>query len=126
MEASIDCLICDNVLEYLPETTPHQCFYCSTEHMSNVECAAGHYVCDPCHALRPNDLIMEFCLHTKMNDPIELATLLMRNPKVNMHGPEHHFLVPAILLTTYYNTMNEPELKVEKFNPPLPFIHSKI
>jgi hypothetical protein len=31
-----------------------------------------------------------------------------------MHGPEHHFLVPAVLLTAYYNMKNEPVKKKEK------------
>jgi hypothetical protein len=27
----------------------------------------------------------------------------MKSPQVKMHGPEHHFLVPAVLLCAYYN-----------------------
>ena len=27
----------------------------------------------------------------------------MNNSMVKMHGPEHHFLVPAVLLSVYYN-----------------------
>ncbi len=30
-----------------------------------------------------------------------LAIRLMRLPAVKMHGPEHHFLVPAVLLAAY-------------------------
>jgi len=39
---------------------------------------------------------------------------LMKNPKVAMHGPEHHFLVPAVLLSAYYNLKNDSVLKEEK------------
>jgi len=29
---------------------------------------------------------------------------LMKDSRVKMHGPEHHFLVPAVLWTAYVNT----------------------
>jgi hypothetical protein len=38
----------------------------------------------------------------------------MRNPKVKMHGPEHHFLVPAVLLSSYYNIKSNPQEKEAK------------
>jgi len=31
----------------------------------------------------------------------------MKNPKIRMHGPEHHFLVPAALLAAYCNIQND-------------------
>jgi hypothetical protein len=31
-----------------------------------------------------------------------------------MHGPEHHFLVPAVLLTAYFNLKQQPDLKERK------------
>jgi hypothetical protein len=31
-----------------------------------------------------------------------------------MHGPEHHFLVPAVLLSAYYNVTGEKDKKEEK------------
>ena len=40
-----------------------------------------------------------------------MAITLMQNPHVPMHGPEHHFLVPAMLLAAYYNTIGEPYRK---------------
>ena len=43
-----------------------------------------------------------------------IAETLMDTPRIKMHGPEHHFLVPAILLAAYYNTKGEPEVKREK------------
>ena len=39
---------------------------------------------------------------------------LMRNPNVKMHGPEHHFLVPAVLLVAYYNIKKDPKQKTTK------------
>jgi hypothetical protein len=49
-----------------------------------------------------------------MEDPLEMALALMRNPAVKMHGPEHHFLVPAVLLSSYYNIKKENSEKERK------------
>ncbi len=32
----------------------------------------------------------------------------MNNPAVKMHGPEHHFLIPAVLLASYFNQKGLP------------------
>lgn len=45
---------------------------------------------------------------------MELALTLMRNPRIKMHGPEHHFLVPAVLLAAYYNSKKEYGEKATK------------
>jgi hypothetical protein len=33
----------------------------------------------------------------------------MKNPQIKMHGPEHHFLVPAVLFTAYQNQTGEKD-----------------
>jgi hypothetical protein len=38
----------------------------------------------------------------------------MRSSNITMHGPEHHFLVPAVLLAAYYNLKKDPKEKVSK------------
>jgi hypothetical protein len=96
------CLVCGKELVY-GKTRKLECFYCHKGYDSNVECEAGHYVCDECHSMSGNELIESFCTATKLEDPLELALILMRNPRIKMHGPEHHFLVPAVLLAAYYN-----------------------
>jgi hypothetical protein len=108
------CLICGSELIYQKTTRKLECYYCKTLHDSNVECRNGHFVCDKCHSLSAIDLIEKFCANTVLEDPLEIAITLMRNPKVKMHGPEHHFLVPAVLLAAYYNVMNDQGEKVKK------------
>jgi hypothetical protein len=68
-----------------------------------VRCIGGHFVCDRCHSLAANDLIEQYCLHTGQTDSLEIAVTLMKNPALKMHGPEHHLLVPAVLLAAFYN-----------------------
>jgi hypothetical protein len=59
-------------------------------------------------------LIEQYCIKSESEDPLEMAITLMKNPNVKMHGPEHHFLVPAVLLASYYNLINDDQKKAEK------------
>ena len=63
---------------------------------------------------RPMILSPGFASPAITTNPIEQAMTLMRDPRVKMHGPEHHFLVPAVLLSAYYNVTGEPDKKEEK------------
>ena len=108
------CLVCGEELIYANEPAKHECFYCKQASDSNMRCRNGHYVCDKCHSLPAMDLIENYCNSTKSENPLELALTLMRNPNVKMHGPEHHFLVPAVLLATYYNNKKEYGTKATK------------
>jgi hypothetical protein len=110
------CVVCGDELVY-GQNEKLECYYCHKILDSNVKCRKGHYVCDNCHSMPGNDLIENFCNITKITDPLELALILMRNPKIKMHGPEHHFLVPAVLLAAYYNAKgdyNQKRLKIKE------------
>jgi hypothetical protein len=49
-----------------------------------------------------------------LKDPFELAKIIMNNVKVPMHGPEHHFIIPAVLLAAYYNVKGDLSEKRRK------------
>ena len=46
-----------------------------------------------------------------------MALTLMKSPSLKMHGPEHHFLIPAVLLCALYNAKAEPGEKETKGSP---------
>ena len=114
IEHKTDCLICGAELIYLDSAQPLECAYCRQTFDSNVACADGHYICDECHSLPAIDLIRQFCVGSESTDPLEMALTLMRHPAVKMHGPEHHFLVPAVLLAAYYNVTGDASLLEKK------------
>ena len=47
--------------------------------------------------------IMDICTAYEDSDALELAGRLMEDPAIRMHGPEHHFLTAAAILTAYAN-----------------------
>jgi hypothetical protein len=105
------CLICGAALSYSTDEHRLTCSICEKSVESSVECENGHYVCDSCHSLSTNEWIEQSCFIADEKDPVTLANRLMNNPMVRMHGPEHHFLVPAVLITVYYNILDQKNQK---------------
>jgi hypothetical protein len=106
-----ECCICGKKLIYKSQSEKLTCFYCGEHFFGDVTCVDGHYVCDICHASSANDLIETLCISTSLENPLDLANSIMNHPEVKMHGPEHHFLVPAVLLASYYNKTKEFQTK---------------
>lgn len=111
---TIDCMICGRELVYFEDYKEVECMYCHKKFKSNVHCVDGHYICDSCHAMDALGLIETYCRETDKTNPMDMAIELMKNPAINMHGPEHHFLVPAVLVAAYYNYLDQKDVKIKK------------
>lgn len=99
---SEECLICGAPLEYLEEPIEMECSICHQRFTNTVRCQNGHYVCDECHA-SGIDNIVGICLSETSSNPIEIIEKMMTHPTCHMHGPEHHVMVGAALITAYHN-----------------------
>jgi len=104
-----ECLICGAPLEYLEEPTPMRCAICFKTVVSNARCVEGHFVCDECHT-KGIDQIFGVCLKETSKNPHEIICKLMDMPFCHMHGPEHHIMVGAALLTAYKNAGGDIDL----------------
>jgi hypothetical protein len=112
MEYGTGCLICGEELFYSEIIATRTCYYCGVTKQSNASCRNGHFVCDACHNGTANDLIVRYCSSVASASPVALAMTLMNSPAVKMHGPEHHFLVPAVLLAAFYNSPDTEKVDV--------------
>jgi hypothetical protein len=97
------CLICGAILEYLQTSEQRTCARCGEEKTANATCINGHFICDACHVQTPQEIIQRTCLGSGETDMIALLQEIRRADPFPMHGPEHHILVPAVILTTYRN-----------------------
>ncbi len=114
MDRRTGCVVCGSPLTYGTQSVPRACVYCRTVHKTSVACEKGHFVCDMCHSASANDLIQRVCSATDSQEPLAMAISLMRDPRLKMHGPEHHFLVPAVLLAAWSNaTGRTPENRAQ-------------
>lgn len=105
-----ECLICGAPLEYLPHDTLMECAICHKQEPSKTRCVNHHYVCNDCHTAGM-DSVMAACLADTSRNPIDILERLMSMPFCHMHGPEHHVLVGAALLTAYHNAGGDIELR---------------
>lgn len=97
------CVLCGVPLLYAEVQTQKVCAVCGGSFMAGSECVKGHYVCDSCHSRDVFSLMRVACLSMESCGPVEVLEVLMSLPGVRMHGPEHHVLVGASLLTSYRN-----------------------
>lgn len=104
-----ECIICGAPLEYLKSDAIMECVLCHKKENSKVECINGHYVCDECHS-KGIDAIVGLCLEETSKNPVEIIKKLMAQPLCHMHGPEHHIMVGASLLTAFRNAGGKIDL----------------
>jgi hypothetical protein len=96
-------MICGRELTYAETAVKVKCYFCGVETESHIFCPEGHYVCDKCHQRDSLKVIEAVCASTTSTNPIEIAERIMEHPSVPMHGPEHHPLVPYVILTALRN-----------------------
>lgn len=105
-----ECLICKAPLRYLENDILMECVICHKKEQSKTQCVNGHYVCNECHT-KGMDQILTLCLQEKSKNPIEIIEKMMKMDFCHMHGPEHHVMVGAALLTAYKNAGGEVDLE---------------
>jgi len=98
-----NCMICGEELEYLTAAIPATCTYCGRAESVNIHCPAGHYVCNECHAGDSIKIITQYCLSSTSTNPMDMAKTIMKHPTMPMHGPEHHAMIAAVLVTAFKN-----------------------
>jgi hypothetical protein len=109
-------MICGKKLVYMKNArTNVKCAYCGKEELTDVFCLKGHYVCDVCHKGDILDAVTELCMKSPLKDPIALLLEIFDLKGLNMHGPEYHAIVPAVLVTAYINaTGSEDRTMIQK------------
>jgi len=106
------CLVCGAPLRYLEEESQQNCTFCGSMLPASVLCGQGHFVCDACHIGDAEAFLEHIFLTTTETDMVALLQEIRRHPAIPLHGPEHHILVPGIILATYRNLGGEvsPEM----------------
>lgn len=105
-----DCIICGKPLRYFKEEQIRVCAICHRERPANAECEDGHFVCDECHKSGGGE-ILGFLLQSREKDPIRLYLEVCAMRQVHLHGPEHHSIVPCVLVTAYHNCGGEVDFE---------------
>lgn len=104
-----ECLICGLPLQYLESEREMECMICHKKELTSACCEGGHYVCSDCH-MSGVDQLLKLCLNETSKNPYEILEKLMAMDFCHMHGPEHHVLVGASLITAYHNAGGRVDL----------------
>ena len=88
---------------YATEPRVLNCNLCGKEEHTLIYCPAGHYVCDACHSKAAIDVLRQILETTSASDPLDILEQVMAHPSVPMHGPEHHTMVPAVIIAAIRN-----------------------
>ncbi len=97
------CMVCGAELEYTTQEREFSCHYCRRRFSSAMICPEGHFVCDACHVADALAVIERICLSGDETDMVALLLRIRSHPAVSMHGPEHHALVPGVILAACRN-----------------------
>lgn len=108
------CLLCGSPLVDSAEIQPRTCALCRGMFESDLACRQGHFVCEGCCSAPADELIEKVCINSTSTRPLELAVTLLNVLSVPMQGPIHQYLVPAVLLTAYYNELENAAEKERK------------
>jgi len=115
MESVNNCGVCARPLVYVTDSVKKTCDICGKEEKANIYCPEGHYICDTCHSKAAIEVLKQVLNSTKSTDPAEIIEQVMAHPSVPMHGPEHHAIVPAAIITAVRNAgYPVPEGSIEK------------
>ncbi len=98
-----DCMICGADIEYLPQDREFRCEFCGRSMQTSTICVNGHFICDKCHLGSGPEIIERICTATDETDMIALMQSIRRHQAIPMHGPEHHAMVPGVILACYRN-----------------------
>ncbi len=101
------CMVCGSELIYFSEDKDSNCYFCGRTKKARAFCKSEHFVCDDCHLEEGLAAIQYICTETKEQDMLELLHIIRNHPAIPMHGPEHHAMIPGILLATYGNRGGE-------------------
>jgi uncharacterized radical SAM superfamily Fe-S cluster-containing enzyme len=100
------CMVCGADLIYSESGRDNSCHYCGQVVLANAWCTNGHFVCDACHRADAVEIIKKVCSHSRETDPVALMQTIRSHSHFRIHGPEHHSLVPAVILTALRNSGN--------------------
>ncbi len=99
MDKMNECFFCNK--ELIHNNLSQTCIYCKCSEESDEVCPDQHFICSRCKEKELWSLIDDYCFSFASANPLEMAEILMKSPTFKMHCPDHHYLVPAVLLASY-------------------------
>ncbi|MFH1153515.1 MAG: DUF5714 domain-containing protein [Pseudomonadota bacterium] len=98
------CMVCSAPLVYTDGLEKGVCHYCQALLPVDARCVNGHFVCNQCHSRDAVKVAETILTSTRETDMITLMNIVRSHPGVPLHGPEHHFILPGVILAAFRNS----------------------
>lgn len=109
-KVDLRCPICGADKTSFEEPILAKCDLCGQDFEADAICGHNHFVCHLCRQKSAREKMITYCLESKQTNPYALVLELMKLPETAMHGPEHHLLLAAALLTALCNETGRDDL----------------
>ena len=106
------CSFCSEPLKLLKNAISARCMMCGERGRTRTWCKNGHFVCEECRGGEVMQVVEGLLELERTIDPAENFLMMRNSHDFPMHGPEHHVLVAASFLLTYYDQYQEPSWDV--------------
>jgi len=108
---TVGCLVCGKDLIYSKGSpTTDICTICGQTLATYIRCSEGHFICDQCHSADILERLERFIAVSTEANPMDLIQRIFDIPGLNMHGPEYHSIVPAVLVASYQNSVGKRDM----------------
>ena len=111
MDTKTGCLVCGKPIVYSLKNAAYTCSLCGGLFKANAVCEEGHYVCDKCHSSAQEGGFLALLRTTDEKDPGEIFRQVASLECVHMHGPEHHSIVPCVMIAAFRNNGGEVDFE---------------
>jgi len=103
LEQQLTCDVCGLPMETGKEPVKLTCTFCGKIFESASYCAGGHHVCPECRNLEVPAVLEKVIASSTSPCPSEILEKVMAHPKLTMHGPNHHYIFPIVIITAAKN-----------------------
>ncbi len=103
METQLNCDVCNTPLETVGNPVKLTCTFCGKEFESVSSCPHGHHICPECRNLTVPQVLEKVISSTGSKSPSEILEKVMAHPKLAMHGPDHHYIFPVVIIAAAKN-----------------------
>ena len=103
MENQQICDVCNAPLNVENKPVKLTCTFCGKEFEATSFCPNGHHVCAECRKLTVPQVLEKVISSTTSACPSEILEKVMAHPKLNMHGADHHYIIPVVIVAAAKN-----------------------
>jgi 7,8-dihydro-6-hydroxymethylpterin dimethyltransferase len=103
LEAQRNCEVCNTPLNTEKNPVTLTCTFCGKKFEALSFCPHGHHVCAACRKLTVPEVLEKVITSSNAKSPVEILEKVMAHPGLAMHGADHHYIFPVVIIAAAKN-----------------------